>query len=149
VNDNRFLRLLMVALLVTWSPGSWWCCCGAHADAPESDVAPDSHAMSCCSERGVTAPPAIAAADECCPLNSDEAPSCGCVHGSIDAALPAVATTASSPGDDARQGVDMLAELPPALAGAATIGRHVSTCRGSPRAVPAQTLLSLRCLLTT
>jgi hypothetical protein len=149
LNDNRFLRLLMVACLVTWSPGSWWCCCGTHADAAEPDVATDSHATSCCSERGVTAPPAIAAADECCPLNSDEAPSCGCLHGSTDAALPAVATTVSSPGDDARQGVDLLAELPPALAGAATIGRHVSTCRGSPRAGPPQTLLSLHCLLTT
>jgi hypothetical protein len=82
------------------------------------------------------------------PRRRSEAPSCGCLHGSTDAALPAVAT-GPSPGDDARPGVDLLAELPPALAGAATIGRHVSTCRGSPRAGPPQTLLSLHCLLTT
>jgi hypothetical protein len=151
LNDSRFLRLLMVALLVTWSPGSWWCCCGAHDADPAPDVAADSDAMSCCSERLVTPPPiaSIDAGNECCPLNSDEAPSCGCLHGPSDAALPVVATTAPSPGDDARQGVDMLAELPPALTGAPAISRHESTCRGSPRAGPAQTLLSLGCLLTT
>jgi hypothetical protein len=135
----------MVALLATWSPGSWWCCCDAHADVPEPDIV----APSCCSEPDVTASPAIAAGDECCPLDSDEAPSCGCLHGSIDAALPAVATTAPSPGDAAQQGVDMLAELPPALAGAAAIGRPVTTCRGSPLPTPALSLLSLHCLLTT
>jgi hypothetical protein len=149
VNDNRLLRLLMVALLVTWSPGSWWCCCGAHADAAEPDVATDSHATSCCSEPDITPSPAVTAGDTCCPLDSDEAPSCGCVHGPVDGALPVAATTATSPGDDARQGLDMLAELPPALAGVATISCDVSTCRGSPRPVPAHTLLSLGCLLTT
>ena len=138
----------MVALLVTWSPGSWWCCCGAHADAPESDVAADSQATSCCSERGVTAPLAVTAADECCPLNSDEAPSCGCLHGAVNSALPAVATVPPAGHGDGPD-LDLLAELPPALAGAATMGRHVSTCRGSPQPVPARTLLSLGCLLTT
>jgi hypothetical protein len=149
VNDNRFLRLLMVALLVTWSPGSWWCCCGTHADAAEPVVATDSYATSCCSEPDVTPSPALTAGDECCPIGSDEAPSCGCVHGSIDAALPAVATTAPSPGDDPGQGADMLAELPPVLAGIAALGHHASACRGSPRAGPTQTLLSLHCQLTT
>jgi hypothetical protein len=148
LNDNRFLRLLVVACLVTWSPGSWWCCCGAHADAPESDVAADSHATSCCSERGVTAPTAVTAADECCPVNSDEAPSCGCLHGAANAALPAVATVPPADNGDGPD-LDLLAELPPALAGAATMGRHHSPCRGSPQPIPARTLLSLGCLLTT
>ncbi|MHC4130077.1 MAG: hypothetical protein ACYTBR_14160 [Planctomycetota bacterium] len=151
MNDNRLMRLLMVAILVTWSPGSWWCCCGTHADASEPDATPDSHAASCCSQPDDTPSPAktvLAAGDDCCPIGSDETPSCGCLHGSIDAALPAVATTAPS-ADDTGQGVDLLAELPPALAGATTISRHVSACRGSPRAGPARTLLSLHCLLTT
>ena len=151
MNDSRFLRLLMMALLVTWSPGSWWCCCGAHAEGPAPDVAADSHATSCCSERQVATPSAIAtitAGNECCPLDSDEAPSCGCLHGAANAALPAVATVPPAGNGDGPD-LDLLAELPPALAGAATMGRHVSTCRGSPQPVPARTRLSLGCLLTT
>jgi hypothetical protein len=142
LKDSRFLRLLMVALLATWSPGSWWCCCSAHAEAPEPDVV----ASSCCQAPDVTAPPAVADGDDCCPLDADEAPTCGCLHGTADAALAAV--TCAAPGHAAAGSVDMLAELP-ALATAPAVGRHVSTCRGSPRHLPARTLLSLGCLLTT
>ena len=45
--------------------------------------------------------------------------------------------------------LDLLAALPPAIVAATKRAPSGPTCRGSPRPMPAQSLLSLRCLLTT
>jgi hypothetical protein len=147
--------LLTALLLVSWAPGSWWCCCSAHAAEPAPDVVAtagadrdDPHIQSCCSGPAVTASPAIDAGNECCPLDSDEAPSCGCLHGATDAALPAV-TTAPPTDKGGGADLDLLAAMSPAIVAATKPAATGSMCRGSPRAAPAQSLLSLRCLLTT
>jgi hypothetical protein len=88
------------------------------------------------------------AGNECCPLDSDEAPSCGCLHGTTDATLPAV-TTVPPVDTDGGTDLDLLAAMPPAIVAAMKPAPSGSTCRGSPRPVPAPSLLSLRCLLTT
>jgi hypothetical protein len=108
----------------------------------------DGHAERCCSEPDVSMSLADGADDGCCPLNPDEAPSCGCLHGAANAALPTVAT-APPTGNDGGPDLDLLAELPPAIVAVTTPRHSGSTCRGSPRPVPAHSLLSLGCLLTT
>ncbi|MHC4219360.1 MAG: hypothetical protein ACYSU7_13010 [Planctomycetota bacterium] len=158
MKDNRLGRLMTVALLATWSPGSWWCCCSADAaePAPETVAATDdADAHGCCSASEVPAPVATFPAahgdggdDGCCPVNSDEAPSCGCLHGPSDAALPAAALTAPTGHGDGPD-LDLLAELSPAVAFLTTPAHPGSTCRGSPRSLSARSLLSLHCMLTT
>ncbi|MHC4414981.1 MAG: hypothetical protein ACYS0G_06840 [Planctomycetota bacterium] len=155
----------MALLAATWSPGHWWCCCQAHAAdtgpgaALWAGVAGGTEApTACCSEKGDLPAPAwpdafAAGPDRCCgpdlgpPEPSPEGSPCGCVHGLPDAALP-VAAIAPPPGP-ASQSADLLVALPPALATISNGARGARCCRGSPRRVPARSLLSLGCLLTT
>jgi hypothetical protein len=147
----------MVALLATWSPGSWWCCCAADGEpAPDTVTATtvqtgEAQGHGCCSGPEAPAPVETTPAahgDGCCPLNSDETPSCGCIHGPADAALPA-ATTVVATGHDSGPDLDLLAEIPPAIVAVTAPGFLGAACRGSPQRVPARSLLSLGCLLTT
>jgi len=155
VNDSRSLRFLTAALLVSWAPGSWWCCCSAHAADPAPDAVAataadqdDARSHRCCSAPAATASRAVPGGDECCPLDSDEAPACGCLHGTTEATLPAVVTVPPTDTDGGTD-LDLLAAVPAVLAAAMKPALSGSMCRGSPRPLPARSLLSLHCLLTT
>ncbi len=73
---------------------------------------------------------------------------CGCIDIAAADAVP-VGVAATSPWGTAAQQVDLLAELPAVDAAVVAARLPLRACRGSPRPAPAQTLLSLHCLLTT
>ncbi len=157
--DSGWLRLMATVLLATWSPAQWCCCQGQAAESPSGDAgalaaagSTDCHVTACCSETAsvplAAAGPAPAPGCGCGPINPDERPSCRCVHGPSDVTLP-VATNAPPPGNKGRFSVDLLAELSNAVTHLRAIGSQPANCRGSPRRVPAHSLYSIRCQLTT
>ncbi len=154
--DSGWLRLMATVLLATWSPAQWCCCQGQAAESPSGDAgalaaagSTDCHVTACCSEpASVPLASAAPGCGGCGPINPEDRPSCGCAHGQNDVALR-VATNAPPPGNKGRFSVDLLAELPAAVTNLSAIGSQPANCRGSPRGVPAHSLYSLRCQLTT
>ena len=167
--DRPSIRILTALVATTWWPGHVCCCQSAAADTtpptpltPSSTViAPAGHCLaevrsadqaSCCGEPAPESRPlaesSTNASCDGCAFDSGHKPLCGCIDIAAGDAVP-VGVTARSPWGTAVQQVDLLAELP-AVDAAVVAARHpLRTCRGSPRPAPAQTLLSLHCLLTT
>jgi len=148
VFDSRFIRLLTVLLVATWSPGQW-CCCGTHAGG--SDLEVNVSEASCCSvpADGSEHASATESTGCCSSCNGQPAPgenSCGCLHGPTDAAVSAAVVVVTQGGTE---DFDAIVELPAVLAVPADMGHGNSMCRGSPHAPQARSLLSLHCQLTT
>ncbi len=164
--DRPSIRILTALVAATWWPGHVCCCQIAAADTTSPTpniplIAPAGHCLaetasadqaSCCGKPAPESKPlagsSTSASCDGCASDSGHQPLCGCIDIAAADAVP-VGVAATSPWGTAAQQVDLLAELP-AVDAAVVAARHpLRACRGSPRPAPAQTLLSLRCLLTT
>ncbi len=147
---SHSIRLLTALLVATWSPGHY-CCCQRAAAEPAAPAVNEPKA--CCLEMspdtasgGLPATSTAGCAEY--PSDCGHRPLCGCISAAGDAVVPTGLATNSSFGAAAQQ-VDLLAELPAVDAAVVAALHPLRACRGSPRPAPAQTLLSLHCLLTT